>query len=848
MVCYLIECDRSVFDPAVARLKRTYAAYAKSGELAKLGAIPPPPDQFELDCGYTRGEMEYRQDGIAADEEEELGKNRKKKRRRKAQWLVEAIVPKYLHSREYKQSASYTAEVCKRKRLRVGESLIEGAGDGLFTLDSIRSGASICQVEGQFMLREQIQHSKSNRIVALDRRVNDTSLYFNMATSSPAAKINDGTHVNDGEPYFNCVLVEGGKDVSFGDLNFLRVVATEDIDDGEELYLDYGTTYWVKRKYTKRQKRSVDDEDDDEDDSDDGSSDGSEDSGTDSDASDDAGAQTEEDIEGEGDGNDDSGTESKTGVEEGGEGKRANGGGGDEREQESRKDEGEREEDEGEAGKVVEEKRGGRYGADEDEDRNNDRDDSRKGDGEEAGQGGEAGQVVSEKADGERGTDGGEEGEMDRDESGKEGGEEAGKGGEIEKNVNKMWGKRSVGMDASGSVVCAVESLDSVGDVEEPESGGGDLTADDQKKRKKKQKKKAEKKAEKKAAKKAAKKEGKRLAKANKKKKKTKKKDKTEQEPNFDEDTQREMVSSGGERPEIESGSAAGRSGAPILIDDNREEGESVHEIAKKHRSGERSDRKVRRETDRRAPVKPTQPQSLVCGSGGRGPKGNFFQGTPVFDLESVEEPDSGTVVASAPSSAIELDTKTNSAQARALARLKGHNADGVTEVMKVSGSGLRRSGRGRGNAGGDEEVKEVSRATSRKTRKRTVSSSGSDSSSRKKVRRASNDGEDVHIPDCGLCNEDGELDIVKLVESLAHQDDDGWSQPAICDTCDEQMEKELEILKVRQNVDRSDTEFFQRQMMAHNSKGTSMKSAPPSKSTTVTSRPRRTTRSTPNF
>ena len=266
MVCFLIERDRAVFAPAVARLKRTYAAYTKSGELTKFGAIPPPPGRFELECGYTRGEMEYRQDGAISDEEEELGKNRQRKRRREAQWLVEAVVPKFLRSRDYKQSASYTNELCKRRRLTVRPSKIKGAGDGLFTLDFIHSGATICQVEGNLCGTTRSRRvSKSNRIVALERRVNEVELYFNMASKHPAAKINDGTHIDvsddsDSEPYVNCVLVEGGKDVGFGDFYFLRVFATEDIFADDELYLDYGSTYWTRRKYTKREGRTVGEE------------------------------------------------------------------------------------------------------------------------------------------------------------------------------------------------------------------------------------------------------------------------------------------------------------------------------------------------------------------------------------------------------------------------------------------------------------------------------------------------------------------------------------------------------------------------------------------------------------
>ena len=64
-----------------------------------------------------------------------------------------------------------------------------------------------------------------------------------------------------------------------------------------------------------------------------------------------------------------------------------------------------------------------------------------------------------------------------------------------------MYAKRSVGMDAVGSVVCVVRTPGNVGGVGGPDLGGGEFTSEDRKK-KKNDMKKALKKAEKKKAKK----------------------------------------------------------------------------------------------------------------------------------------------------------------------------------------------------------------------------------------------------------------------------------------------------------------------------------------------------------
>ena len=846
MVCFFIEKDRSVFGPAVARLKRTYAAYAKSGELVKLGSIPPPPSPFEVDRGYTRGEMEYRLDGATTDDEEEMGRSRKRRKQQQAQWLVEGVVPKYLRSRKYKQSVKYTIEVCQRKRLRVGPSLISGAGDGLFTEDFIRSGAPICQVEGQFMWYQTVKKSKSNRVVKLDRQVNDIDLYFNMATCNPAAKINDGTHIDAGEdsdvePYVNCVLVEGGCGVGFNDLNFLRVVATEDIDAGDELYLDYGTTYWARRKYSKRVGSASGDDVDgggESDGSDDDSGEGGSDEGSESGASDGAVEETEEEDEGEGDGVDGSGVESSPDVEEGVEGK------------------GEREEEE------------------------DGREEEKQFEGEREEDGEEVEIVVEGKVDRGYGVEEGNEGKKDGDDSREEGGGKAGEGGATGESDKKMWGKRSVGTDAFGGVVCVVRTPDSMDKGGGPESGDDGLTPEAQKKRRKERKK-----AAKKEQKKAEKKEAKRLAKANKKKQKKKKKeDKTDRESELNEETQRDVFDVEGDESEGEGGSAAGTNDTPIVLDDNIEEGDSVHAIAKQQRSDARSSRKVRRETDRVAPAKPTQSRAPVGDSGKRVRKGSFFQGQKIFDLESVEEPVSGTAVVTAPSISIEVGlTKQKAQQARALAKLKGHNAGGVTELVGASSLGSRRSGRGRGNVGGDGGakggvtevvgvsgigprrsgrrrgtvggdggVKEASHTTSRMKGKKKGISDSSNSNSKKKARRTPKDVEDLtaddQVPDCGLCDDNGELDGVRLVECLAHQDDDGWRHPPVCDTCDVSMERELKLLKERRKIDRTDTEFFKTQMKAQNSKGTSSTSAKPSGLTAGKSRSQRTTRSRPSL
>ena len=51
--------------------------------------------------------------------------------------------------------------------------------------------------------------------------------------------------------------------------------------------------------------------------------------------------------------------------------------------------------------------------------------------------------------------------------------------------VVKMYAKRSVGMDAVGSVVCAVRTPGNVGGVGGPDSEGGEFTSEDRKKRRK---------------------------------------------------------------------------------------------------------------------------------------------------------------------------------------------------------------------------------------------------------------------------------------------------------------------------------------------------------------------------
>ena len=121
------------------------------------------------------------------------------------------------------------------KELEVKTSTIPGAGKGLFTNSFIAKGSQIVEYKGTITTWEKVKDDASNGYIyflkpnyVIDGRDHPKSLarYANDAKglSKTKGKANNARFLNEGLRVF--------------------LIATKDIDAGEEIFADYGRNYW----------------------------------------------------------------------------------------------------------------------------------------------------------------------------------------------------------------------------------------------------------------------------------------------------------------------------------------------------------------------------------------------------------------------------------------------------------------------------------------------------------------------------------------------------------------------------------------------------------------------------
>ncbi len=209
-----------------------------------------------------------------ADSDEKKNKNER--------WLVKDEVPYMVAAQDYRRTTSWGETVAARYGLAIKQSkleLPEGEDRGVFTSRDLEVGETVCDVAGRFMFESSRQHSKSNRLVALQRLSSDgQALFINLIRYHPSALINDGAHVEGKRGLVNVEFYERD-DVDLDCSDFMVVRANRPIKSGEELYLDYGRQYFSKEipkaklakekmnkkktkeaKKAKKAKKAIDDE------------------------------------------------------------------------------------------------------------------------------------------------------------------------------------------------------------------------------------------------------------------------------------------------------------------------------------------------------------------------------------------------------------------------------------------------------------------------------------------------------------------------------------------------------------------------------------------------------------
>lgn len=125
--------------------------------------------------------------------------------------------------------------VCGYNRVRVVKSTIPNAGYGLFlAYQKLRKGSLICTYEGEKLTAEEAQKSKSAYIFEAKDSKTGKTLYIDAAREDSCF----GRFANDprDDHLVNAkIVLKGGR---------LVVIATTDIEPGDEIFVDYGVEYW----------------------------------------------------------------------------------------------------------------------------------------------------------------------------------------------------------------------------------------------------------------------------------------------------------------------------------------------------------------------------------------------------------------------------------------------------------------------------------------------------------------------------------------------------------------------------------------------------------------------------
>jgi hypothetical protein len=127
--------------------------------------------------------------------------------------------------------------------LYVKQSQIPNAGDGLFTFLPIYKNEIISLFKGKILSDKEAERKAKN----------GTDRYFiNMLNGSIMDSMNVkcfAKYANDAENFIKTDFTNNAT-ITLDDENNVCLVATRDINDGEEVFCSYGTKYWEKFKKT----------------------------------------------------------------------------------------------------------------------------------------------------------------------------------------------------------------------------------------------------------------------------------------------------------------------------------------------------------------------------------------------------------------------------------------------------------------------------------------------------------------------------------------------------------------------------------------------------------------------
>jgi hypothetical protein len=119
----------------------------------------------------------------------------------------------------------------------VGESTIDGAGRGLFSKKELESGSLICDYYGKTLSKEEVEGEGCDGEYIFEARMKEGIRYIDAKDLLSCW----GRFINDplDDHKVNAKVVVRGKR--------LMVIATTEIEPGDEIFISYGAAYWMDR-------------------------------------------------------------------------------------------------------------------------------------------------------------------------------------------------------------------------------------------------------------------------------------------------------------------------------------------------------------------------------------------------------------------------------------------------------------------------------------------------------------------------------------------------------------------------------------------------------------------------
>lgn len=120
-------------------------------------------------------------------------------------------------------------------KVKVAESLIPGAGKGLFAEEDIKKGQAIMEVTGPRRLASEIDTHYAD---------NDYLLELNDGTGDCIEVMDGSRYANDAKGFVIIPGLENNAEFCSRDDHSMYLEATRNIKAGDEILVDYGQGYW----------------------------------------------------------------------------------------------------------------------------------------------------------------------------------------------------------------------------------------------------------------------------------------------------------------------------------------------------------------------------------------------------------------------------------------------------------------------------------------------------------------------------------------------------------------------------------------------------------------------------